>query len=289
MEIFSQKTVILGAGLLGGSLGMAMRERGLAREVHVWSPSEKTRKACLDESWCEVVHPTPEEACRGADLIFLCGPVNRIPGLMEQIAPFCEESCLITDVGSTKASICEAGARHFPETHPATFIGSHPMAGSEKSGMAHASAHLFEGKTCIVTPLSSQESALDRLRQLWELLGMKLYECTPEEHDRIVAHVSHLPHALAAALCESLSHLPSEWAQCAGAGLRDTTRIAAGDPTLWTAIFRENEPAFRESLAQMQRALDDLRTALDNPTDEELTRYLATAQEYRNRLNPSAR
>tara|TARA_R100000027_G_scaffold67739_1_gene68339 strand:+ start:142 stop:1011 length:870 start_codon:yes stop_codon:yes gene_type:complete len=289
METFSQKTVILGAGLLGGSLGMAMRQRGLAGRIHVWSPSEGTRSACLAEKWCDKVHPDPKDACLGADLIFLCGPVDRIPALMEEIAPFCAEGCLITDVGSTKANICEAGARIFPRSHPATFIGSHPMAGSEKSGMAHATADLFDGKTCILTPLEKESVALDRLRTLWERLGMKRFECTPEEHDRIVAHVSHLPHALAAALCQSLSQLPEEWAHCAGAGLRDTTRIAAGDPALWTAIFRENESAFRQSLAHLQRSLDELSAALDEPEDDALIHYLSTAQEYRERLDPPAR
>ena len=285
MDCISQKAVILGAGLLGGSLGMAMRERGLAETIHVWSPRESTRTACAEKAWCDGVFETPEEACRGADLVFLCGPVDKIPPLMETISSTCGEGCIISDVGSTKAGICKAGSRWFPANHPATFIGSHPMAGSEKSGLAYADANLFQGKSCILTPVDSSTEDLARLKKFWDALGMKLFECPPEEHDRIVAHVSHLPHALAAALCNGLATMPAEWKQCAGAGLRDTSRIAAGDPHLWAAIFRENETAFRESIRLLESSLASMKASLDAPDDHALLTFLETARAYRLQLD----
>jgi prephenate dehydrogenase len=155
------------------------------------------------------------------------------------------------------------------------------MAGSEKSGIAHAEAMLFEGKTCILTPMDAPPDALSRLRSLWKALGMTLLECSPQEHDRIVAYVSHLPHALAAALCKSLADLPAEWRACAGAGLKDTSRVAAGDPRLWSAIFRENEAAFRESLNSLRKSLSDLEVALDEDSGHSLRSFLEKAQAYR--------
>lgn len=281
MKPLSQKTTILGAGLLGGSLGMALRQRGLAKEVHAWSPSERTRKICEKSDWCSAVYRDAAVACEGADLVFLCGPVDTIPPLLEEIAPSCGEGCLLTDVGSTKARISETGSRVFPSSHAATFIGSHPMAGSEKSGLQYADPHLFLGKTCIITPTNQSSGPLQRLLQIWKELGMETFECSPAEHDRIVAHMSHLPHGLAAILCAVLADLPDDWAACAGNGLRDTTRVAAGDPKLWTAIFRDNETAFRESLKRIQVGLDEMHAALDSPDNLLLDELLGKAREYR--------
>jgi len=285
MQFFAQNVVILGAGLLGGSLGMAMRQRNLAAKVSVWSPSESTRAACAKTDWCGTVYSSPEEACQEADFVIFCGPVDTIPPLMKRLAPICRPDCLLTDVGSTKARICAAGDQYFSGSRKATFIGSHPMAGSEKSGLPHAEAKLFEGKTCILTPADAPLEPLRRLRSFWSALGMTLFECLPEEHDRIVAQISHLPHALAAALCANLSDHPAEWKDCAGSGLRDSSRIAAGDPRLWSAIFRENESAFRESLSNFRKALAELESALDEKGDESLLQFLTKARDYRIQLN----
>jgi prephenate dehydrogenase len=284
MSSISRKTVILGAGLLGGSVGLAMRKRELADAIHVWSPSPSTRASCEEADWCDVVHEDPLEACNEADLVVLCAPVDKIPALMEEIAPVCGEGCLITDVGSTKASIAAMGNRLFPAQAPASFIGSHPMAGSEKSGLSFADADLFSDKTCILTPTSDAVSGILRLRSFWESLGMVLFECPPDEHDQIVAHVSHLPHAVAAILCLSLSKAPENWIRCAGAGLRDTTRIAGGDPQLWAAIFRANEHAVRDALDHMKQSLATWEASLDAPGDTELLSFLETARSFRSRL-----
>jgi len=286
MDSLSRKTTILGVGLLGGSLGMALRRFGLAETIEAWSPGAATRRACAAAEWCDRVHDSPGEACRGADLVFLCGPVDSIPPLLSEIAPFCGGGCLVTDVGSTKGAICAAAATIFPASHPACFIGSHPMAGSEKSGLAHATPTLFTDRICIVTPGGeSPPGAVRRISDLWSAIGMRIHACPPDEHDRIVSHTSHLPHFLAATLANTLAGIAPEWAECSGPGLRDTTRIAAGDPTLWSAIFRSNEAALRESIHDFERALHAMKSALDKTGDSDLGLLLRTARDFRLRLD----
>lgn len=281
-----QNAAILGAGLLGGSLGMALRRTGVAGRVAVWSPSAATREACASASWCGGTHARPAEACAEADLVVLCGPVDRIPPLLDEISPACRTGCLVTDVGSTKEAICRAGAAAFPPGHPADFVGSHPMAGSEKSGLAFAREDLFAGRVCIITPVKETSAeATDRAVSLWTDLGMKVVRSDPGEHDRIVARISHLPHLAAAALSSLLAGGAPEEKSCAGPGLRDTTRVAAGDPRLWTAIFRQNETAVREALDALQAELDAFRAGLDQPGDEAVRRFLEKACRFRRSLD----
>lgn len=265
---------------------MALRARGLAARIRAWSPSPSTRDRCREADWCDEVSGSAAEACRGADLVVACGPVDRIPGLLAEIAPACGEGCLVTDVGSTKKTICAKAREAFPPGHPARFVGSHPMAGSEKSGLAYADPGLFAGRTCLVTPDEGTDpGALARIRALWEGLGMRTSCFGPPEHDRVVAEVSHLPHALAAILCAMLSERAVESAAAAGPGLRDSTRIAAGDPELWAAIFRENEPALREALARFDERLGSFRRVLASGDDEALAAYLGGAKRFRDGLD----
>ncbi len=265
---------------------MALRARGLAGEIRVWSPSPSTRSACAEASWCDRVSDSPEDACEGADLVVLCGPVDRIPPLLEKIAPFCSNGSLVTDVGSTKSAICETGARLFPSDHPASFLGSHPMAGSEKSGLSHARADLFEGRTCFLTPTGAESAgAMEQARTLWEKLGMTLIRCSPEEHDRMVARISHLPHIVASVLAATLESGPPEERLGAGSGLRDTTRVAAGDPSLWEAILLQNGSAVGEALDRFEEELRTFRNALRSD-DEALRRFLEKARRYRLALDP---
>lgn len=267
---------------------MALRERGLVRDVCVWSPSASTRAACKSAPWCNEVQESPEAACEGAHLVVLCGPVDRIPPLLEKIAPVCEDGCLVTDVGSTKERICASAAQIFGADHPATFVGSHPMAGSEKSGLAHADPDLFCGKTCILTPTENvSESAFEWVKMLWESLEMRTVRCSPVEHDRIVGRVSHLPHIVAAALAATLADGSSLERESSGAGLRDTTRIAAGDPALWESILMENRNAVRKALEQFEAELQSFRSALDS-NGEDLQLFLRKAGDYRLSLDEKA-
>src|SRR5690606_9464720 len=166
-------------------------------------------------------------------------PVNRIVSLAEQVAPALKPGAIITDVGSVKGEIARLGAAAVKGI--GHFIGAHPMAGSEKTGWEHGTPILFENRSCFVTPLAdSDATAVKKVVTFWESLGSKVTCTGADEHDEIVAHISHLPQVIASSLCAFLSTRNLEWRRHSGGGLRDTTRIAGSDPQLWRTIFELN-------------------------------------------------
>lgn len=282
--MFAQIT-ILGPGLLGASLGMALKARGLCNRVVSWSRRPETRANCLATDWCDAVFDSPEAAVQQSDLVVLCTPVQTIVPLVEQIAPALSPGTLITDVGSTKTLICRASAQALPEN--CEFIGSHPMAGSEQTGMAHADAELFQNAACLLTPLeASSPEALEKLDQLWRALGMLVTVTSPEQHDEIVAHVSHLPHLLASTLCSYLATQDATWAKLSGGGLRDSTRIASGDATLWRQILEQNRDETLRAIAGFEDELRHLKTALLNQDTSGIHSLLERGKTYRDQLRP---
>ncbi len=277
--MFNQITII-GPGLLGASLALALKERGLTGRVHAWSRRAETRAQAMQADWCDAVFGQPTTACEGSDLVVVCTPVDTIVPLLKEIAPALSPSALITDVGSTKSLICWEAKGVLGEN--GIFIGSHPMAGSEKTGMAHAHADLFEAAACIITPLEeSPESEIARLQQLWKALGMEVVICSPEKHDEIVAHISHLPHLLASSLCSYLSSKEGNWKHLAGGGLRDTTRVAAGDPTLWKQILEHNREEVLRAIDGFEIELHAIKSALLNTDSLELIARLERGKQYR--------
>jgi len=283
-----QRMAILGPGLLGASLGRAARERSLADRIVAWSRRAETRARCAAQAWCDDVAATAEDAAEGSDFIVLCTPVETIVPLLRQIGPKTGSGALVTDVGSTKSRIVREARGALPEA--ATFLGSHPMAGAEQSGMEHARGDLFEGAACLLTPVDpAPEHDLGRLMRFWEALGMTVSACSPERHDEIVAHVSHLPHALASALCAYLATREPAWRDFGGGGLRDTTRIAAGDAGLWRDILRQNREEVLRAISGFEEALQHLRTALANDNPHALQTLLERGKAYRDRLPPERR
>lgn len=274
---------ILAPGLLGGSLGLALHRRSLAGEVVVWARRPEVRLECLDSEWCTRAPDTPEEAVAGADLVVLCPPVDVIVPLLRRVLPHLYKDALVTDVGSTKSLIvreCTALVRG-----RGRFIGSHPMAGSEKSGLRHARADLFEGRPCLVTPLEeTPEPDTRQIAELWRALGMDVRTLGPEQHDEIVAHLSHLPHLLASALSSFLAGKEPQWRHYAGQGLCDTTRVAAGDPNLWRAIVEQNREEILRALGSFEDELARLRTAIANAEAFELLELLEAGKRFRDRL-----
>jgi len=272
---------ILAPGLLGASLGKAAREAGLADSVVVYARRAETRKACRAEDWCAGSFDSPAAAVRESDAVFLCAPVEVIPGMMEAIHAAVGAGALVTDVGSVKAAICASGRAWLGNR----FVGSHPMAGSEKGGLEHARADLFRDQPCFVTPGS--ESRADLVAQtvgFWEALGMRVTQVNPDQHDRIVANISHLPHLLASLLAAYLDGQPRDWARHAGNGLRDTTRVAAGNPGLWRAILELNNSAVLDALngfeTELAKAIADMKVKRFDSVEALLTK----GQAYRNRL-----
>ncbi len=279
-----ERLTILGAGLLGGSVLWAAREKGLCRQTGAWSRRAETREACARKDWCQTVYETPEDAAREADLLLVCVPVERIATLVKQVAPHLKPTAILSDVGSTKGKICAEVPAQLTEAG-AAFVGSHPMAGSEKTGIEYARADLFQGRPCFVTPVAdSAPQATQQLTEFWTGLGMRVREADPGTHDAIVAHVSHLPHLVASALADALSQTPSEWAGASGPGLRDTTRVAGGDPGLWLEIVRQNREAISEALRGFSGVFAGLAQAVERGDDDAVKSVLERGQVYRKRL-----
>ena len=284
-KAMGETITIIGPGLLGASLAKTVKLKGLFGKVKTWSRREETREKCVGQDWCDEVLETAEEAVSGADFVVLCPPVQVIPALLEQLAGHFEKGAIVTDVGSTKANICEAAQKVLPEG--VEFLGSHPMAGSEKTGLEHATANLFEGMACILTPTgSNSQDTITKVDQFWQAIGMRTGQTSPKEHDRIVAAVSHLPHVLASVLSENLLHKPGNWENYAGKGLRDTTRIAAGDPILWRQIVADNVGPIEEMLESFQASLSNFQEALKERDFEKIEQILADGKVHRDSLPP---
>jgi prephenate dehydrogenase len=193
--------------------------------------------------------------------------------------------CLITDVGSVKGSVVSA----VEPILGAKFIGSHPMAGSEKAGIETARADLFEGAACLLTSTAKTwPDHLARLSRFWELLGSRVLLFSPEEHDRKVARISHLPHLMASVTTLAALRSDPEAIRCVANGFRDTTRVAAGDPDLWTGIIMENRTALLSSVREAAATLRELLEILENPDEEALRQFLAEAKALRDRVQASA-
>lgn len=277
---------ILAPGLLGGSVARAAHDRGVASRIVIWSRRPETRLALASQPWCSAVAATPEEAVRDASLVVVAPPVDLIVPLVRQIAPHLAANAIVTDVGSVKAEICRLG--HEAVGHRGRFVGSHPMAGSEKTGWENASPDLFEKRTCFVTPLSvTDPAATEVVVRFWRDLGGEPATVPADRHDEIVAHISHLPQVLASTLCAFLAGRDPAWRNFAGGGLRDTTRIAGSDPQLWRTILEQNRDEVLRALHGFDRELQTLTTALANRDYAEVTALLERGRDYRTRFRPA--
>ena len=282
--VFEQLT-ILAPGLLGGSVAKAARQRGLTRRIVLWSRRPENRVRLRTQSWCDEVRDTPEEAVRGAGLVVLAAPVDKIITLAQAVGPRLTAGTLVTDVGSVKGEIVRLGhAAMPPGVH---FVGAHPMAGSEKTGWEHATETLFEQRPCFVTPLGGTDAgALAAVVRFWHELGAEVTTLDPDAHDEIVAHISHLPQVVATNLCQFLARKNPAWRNFAGGGLRDTTRIGAGDPTMWVEILQQNREEVLRALRQFQDELHTFQTALANRDFVEIRARLERGKAYRDGFRP---
>lgn len=283
MPVLYDRLAIVGLGLIGGSIGLAARKRGLAREIIGYSRSEDSRQGAVAAGAVDQVTDDLLAAVRDADLVYVSVPVGVIADMLEQITPVLRLGCTVTDAGSVKAQICRDGARFLP----ASFIGGHPMAGSEKSGVQAATADLFAQRSYILTPVDADEELLAGLVEFVRGLGARDIVTTPEEHDRYVALTSHLPHLWASALMLALSRVgddPHQLASFSGGGLRDTTRIAGASPELWKDIFLSNQAQLLQACDVADLALADLRRAVHEVDIAALLELLGQARQFREQL-----
>ena len=272
--------VIAGVGLLGGSIAAAAKERGIAHRVIGIGRNSERLQAAADAGIIDAFATDPAQCDAEWDLGIVATPVHRIAAEVHRLAEASRPGTLITDVGSVKEDVCHAASLSLPGG--IRFVGSHPLAGSEKNGFEFSDPNLLDGRVTIVTPLdSSQTEAADEVTAFWRSLGSVVHQLDVKTHDRALALTSHLPHVVAAALASLLSE---ELRPFAATGFHDTTRIAAGDPDLWVSIMLSNAGAIAGSLDEFSRQFDEFREAVRNQDSERLKSLLQLAKTSRDAL-----
>jgi prephenate dehydrogenase len=255
----------------------------MAERIVVWAHRAERRRELVGQPWCDSVAETPEEAVKGASLVVVASPVDAILPLLDLIAPHLRHGAIVTDVGSVKGPICRAG--HRAAGADTYFVGSHPMAGSEKTSWEHGTAAFFEGRVCFVTPLpETARVASAAVADFWRRLGMQVSTMDPESHDEIVAHISHLPMVLASTICSLIARRDPSWGAFSGGGLRDTTRIAASDPRIWRPILEQNSGHVLRAVREFQGELRLLEAAITGGDWSKVTALLERAKEFRETL-----
>ena len=272
---------IVGVGLIGGSIGLAVRARGLAGCVVGVGRDEARLAEAVRFGAIDVATTDAANGVAEADVVVVCTPVTRIADDVRHAAEHGPEGLLITDAGSTKHRIVEAVERHARAR--ALFVGGHPIAGSDRKGVAFADANLFEGRACVLTP--TRRTPADRLRRargFWGRLGCRILETDPVAHDAALARTSHLPHAVAAALAASI---PAEFLTMVGGAYRDGTRVAGSDPEIWTAIFLENRRPILDALGIFQGQVSAFKRALMAGDADAIRRWWEDARALRARFD----
>jgi prephenate dehydrogenase len=278
-----QKITLVGVGLLGGSLGLVIKRRGLAKQLDGFvrrtaSIAECAQYGVADRATCDLL-----DAVANADLVILCTPIARMRKLVEAMLPALKRDAIVTDVGSVKGSVVQE-LEPLVASAGGNFIGSHPMAGAEKMGVSAARANLFENAVCVVTPTArSSAKALRRIEEFWKSVGGRPLKLSPQLHDEFVSRSSHLPHVVAAELSNyvlSPAH-PKEQAMLCANGFRDTTRIAAGSPEMWRDIALANRQHLARVLGVFIEDLQELQLALEKADAKAIQEFFELAKHRR--------
>jgi len=290
LTVHWKRIALVGVGLLGGSLGMALRKRRLADSVIGFVRRAASVAECRKLGAVDLATRDLRQAVAGAELIVLCTPIAQMLPLANEMLPALEPGAIVTDVGSVKCRVVcdleeligQAGGH---------FVGSHPMAGSEKNGVAAARADLFDDAVCVVTPTpGTDKAAVRQVEQLWKLAGARLLRLTPEAHDILVSRSSHLPHVVAAELANfvlSPEHPKAQALLCAN-GFRDTTRIASGSPEMWRDIAVANRENLASALGTLVQDLQAFRRVLKHGDSETIAKFFAQAKQRRDKWSRTA-
>lgn len=271
---------IIGTGLIGGSIGLGLKQRCLAKLVigvgrRKLSLDKALEIKAIDEGTCEI-----EAAVKRADIIILATSVDLIPGFAKEIVPFMKRGAILTDVGSTKEYIVSQINQVFKEKgDTCCFIGAHPLAGSERRGVEFALPDLFEGSICVLTPTNvSPKEGRKKITELWLALGAEVKILNPRAHDEVVAFTSHLPHFVASGLTNVIQE--EHWRYGAN-GLKDTTRVASGDPELWSSICKQNRIALVSALRQFSEEIKSMVKDIEEENDSKVLERLQRAKSVR--------
>lgn len=293
MAVHFKQVAIIGVGLIGGSLGMILRRKALADHVVGVGRRVENLKTAVALGAIDQYVADPQEGVRGADLVVLATPVDTYERHLREWAHCLAPGAIVSDVGSVKGTLVERSEAIMPAgVH---FMGAHPIAGKEKTGVAAGSDQLFKGARCILTPTTRTDpAALDRVRQLWEEAGSIVLLMDPHLHDQILGAVSHLPHVAAFALMNALAELRDQQVSAldlaghSGGGLRDTTRIAASSPEMWRDIFLWNRDNVVSYIDRYARALEELKQLIKAEDAAGIEKLLERAKGERDKLTSSS-
>jgi prephenate dehydrogenase len=286
VSFYCPRLCIIGSGLIGGSLALALKRAGRVGEVVGAGRNAETLERARELGIIDRYATDVAEAARGADIVVLSVPLLAMRGVFQQLLPVLAPGMILTDVGSAKMSVIE-DARTVLGQKSRQFVPGHPIAGTEKSGPEAAFAELFEGRRVILTPLSDNDAAdVQRITEMWRIVGAEVEAMTALHHDHVLAATSHLPHLLAFALVESLARMEErhEVFRYAAGGFRDFTRIAASDPTMWRDIALANAAEIKGMLRRYQKDLEHLYQLLDAGDGEALHALFSRAKQAREGL-----
>jgi len=281
---------LVGCGLMGASFALALQDKALVGRVVGFSPSEGTRQKALQRGVIHQAAASAAQAVEGADVVLIAVPVSHTATCLREIAPHLHKDCLLMDVGSTKGDVV-AAARAALGDKLGCFLPAHPIAGKAQAGVDHAESTLYQDRALILTPLAHNTPAqIAQATALWQAIGSRVHQMTPEAHDQTFAAVSHVPHLLAFAHMNGLLQQPDGEAflKLAGPGFRDFSRIAAGDPAVWQDIFSANRLQVLAQLGQFQIALNELQKSIENNDLQALHRLIDQASQARSNWRLSA-
>jgi prephenate dehydrogenase len=278
--VLFRKITIVGVGLLGGSIGLAVKRRRLAREVAGFVRRPASLKDCEKAGAVDYATTDLLAAVSNADLVILCTPLARMRSRVVEMLPALKRGAIVTDVGSVKAGVVRE-LESLLQKSSAHFVGSHPMAGAEKTGVGASRADLFVDAICVVTPTKkSNEAAVRKVESFWKLLGARTLRLAPEQHDVLVSRSSHLPHVVAAALANLVlaPAAPEFQSALCATGFRDTTRIASGSPEMWRDIALANRKNLSRSVDAFVSELHQFQRILKKSDAKAISKFMETAK-----------
>ena len=278
-----KRLTILGVGLIGGSLALALRQHGFRGEIVGWGRRAESLQEALALGVIDRAEPELGAAVAAAEMVLVAVPVGAMEGVFRELSGKLPQQAVLTDVGSTKASVITAAQAAFGALPP-RFVPGHPIAGTEKSGVAAAFPDLFRRRLVILTPAADTDpEAVAQVRALWELAGANVVLMGVRHHDEVLAATSHLPHLLAYALVDTLARMDDSWEifRYAAGGFRDFTRIASSDPVMWHDICLANREAILTVLARLRVDLDDLARSIEGGDSDHIMAVFRRAKRAR--------
>lgn len=278
--LYFQKVAVLGVGLIGASFSLAIKKRGLCGTIAGFGRTRLNLEKAKDRGIIDSFETDPAAACKNADLIMLSAPAGAFTDLIRKTVPALKKGALVTDVGSVKGTMVHDIEAMVPEH--VSYVGGHPIAGSDRSGIETANPELFSNAKCVITPTArSDQGATEKIIDLWKALGATVITMAPEKHDHIFSAVSHLPHLIAYAMINTVDAIDRSYLEYCGQGFRDTTRIASSSPELWKDICLLNKENLIQMIPIFQKNLDAIGQYLKAEDSGSLEREFRKARTLR--------